>query len=102
MQQRVIRPFRWNGNVRMPGQIVEMDFTQVGQLRKMGLIGQIAPERAVIMPQQKAVPAEREKAVKPPGETRRGRKPKKQEIVPPEFVEENKENGAETGNASGD
>jgi len=93
MQCRVIRPFRWNGNVRMPNQIVEMDVAQAGRLRSMGLIGQV---------EQPLAPKER--AVKKPSE-RRARKPRqgKRETAtdkPPS--EENKENGAETGNAAGD
>lgn len=103
MEFKVIRPFRdLDGTVKMPGCTLEIEFVRASQLRRLGLIGQVAPERAVIMPQEKAVPAEREKAVRSPGETRRGRKPKEQKIAPPESVEENTENGVETRHRTGD
>jgi len=111
MKFTVIRPFRdLDGIVKMPGCTLEIEFVRASQLRRLGLIGQVAPERAVIMPQEKAVRPKSEKAVRPksekavrpPGKKRRGRKPKKQEITPPESAEENTENGVETDNASGD
>ena len=103
MKFAVIRPFRdLDGIVKTPGCTLEIEFVRASKLRRLGLIGQVAPERAVIMPQEKAVRKKGEKAVRPPGEKRRGRKPKNQEIAPPESAEENTENGAESGNASGD
>jgi len=71
---------------------VEMDVVQTGRLRSMGLIGQV---------EQPLAPKER--AVKKPSE-RRARKPRKenQAAIDKPQSEENKENGAETGNAAGD
>ncbi|HUV64422.1 MAG TPA: hypothetical protein VMW24_11030 [Sedimentisphaerales bacterium] len=93
MQYKVIRPFRWDGNVRMPGQIVEMDISQAGRLRIMGLIGQV--EQAV---------APKERAIRKPSErrTRKPRKEKREAAIDKPQSEENKENGAESGNTSGD
>lgn len=77
----------------MPGQVLSLDLRQAGRLIAMRLIGRV---------EQPLAPKER--AVKKPSE-RRARKPRqeKQETAtdkPPS--EENKENGAETGNAAGD
>jgi len=103
MNFRVIRPFRdLDGVVKTPGCTLEIEFGRASMLRRLGLIGQVALERAVIVPKKKAVPVEHEKAVKPPGETRSKRKPKKKEIVSPESAEESVENGAETENATSD
>ncbi len=79
MQCRVIRPFRWNGHVRMPGQIVEMDVAQAGRMRSMGLVGQV----------EQAGPP-RERAVKGPSERRANPRKKQQEVVADnqEIVEE--------------
>jgi len=73
MQCKVIRPFNLNGVVRMPGQIVEMDFAQAGRMRRMGLVGQ-----AVTPPAEYTVAPEPERAVKKPAERRR-RKAKKEQ-----------------------
>jgi len=102
MNFRVIKPFRdLDGIVKMPGCTLEIEFGRASMLRRLGLIGQVAP----VMPQKKAVRKKREQATKPPGETRGGhksKKSKKQKIAPPESAEGKVENGAETGNGTGD
>lgn len=74
MNFRVIRPFDFNGVIRMPGQILEMDIVRAGKLRSMGLIGQVAPEHAVLRPSQKAVQPRKPRAVREPTEKRFGGK----------------------------
>ena len=99
MKFEVVRPFRdLDGIVKAPGCTLEIEFGRASMLRRLGLIGQVAP----VMPRQKPVRKKHEQATKPPGETRRRRKPKKQKIAPPESAEEKVENGAETGNGTGD
>ena len=99
MKFKVVRPFRdLDGIVKAPGCTLEIEFGRASMLRRLGLIGQVAP----VMPQKTPVRKKREQATRPPGETRRGRKPKEQKIAPPESAEENVENGAETRHASGD
>ena len=99
MKFKVVRPFRdLDGIVKVPGCTLEIEFGRASMLRRLGLIGQVAP----VMPRKKAVRKKHEQATRPPGETRRGRKPKEQKIAPPESAEENTENGAESGNAFGD
>jgi len=103
MKFRVVRPFRdLDGIVKTPGCTLEIEFVRASKLRRLGLIGQIAPECAVKVPKKKAVRKGGKKAVKPPGETRNDRPPKEQEIVSPGPAEESVENGAETGNSTGD
>ena len=102
MQFKVVRPFRdLDGIVKAPGCTLEIESGRASMLRRLGLIGQVAP----VMPRKKAVRKKHEQATKPPGETRSGhksKKSKKQEMAPPESAEENTENGAESGNAFGD
>ena len=105
MKFKVVRPFRdLDGIVKVPGCTLEIEFGRASMLRRLGLIGQVAP----VMPRKKAVRKKHEQATKPPGETRGGhkskksKKSKKQEMAPPESAEENTENGAESGNAFGD
>jgi len=79
---RVKRPFRFNGRVVMPGQIIaEPDLVQAGRLRSMGLVGMVDPERATAPPAERAVAPQPERAVKPPSETRkRTYKPRKKKV----------------------
>ena len=105
MQFKVVRPFRdLDGIVKAPGCTLEIDFGRASMLRRLGLIGQVAP----VMPRKKAVRKKREQAIKPPGETRGGhkskksKKQKKQKIAPPESAEGKVKNGAETGIGTGD
>ena len=70
MQFKIIKPFRWRGNVRMPGQTVEMELSEAGRLRSMGLIGNAGPERAVKPPPERAIEPRPERAVKEPPERR--------------------------------
>jgi len=73
---RVIRPFRWLGDVRMPGQTLEIDIAQAARFRAHGLIGQA--EQAVKLPAERAVAPAPERAVRPPAEQRkRTYKPRK-------------------------
>lgn len=106
MQCKVIRPFRWNGNVRMPGQIVEMDVAQTGRLRSMGLVGQVDPERATKPPSERPGPKKPDRAVKKPPE-RRGHKRKAEPepiTVNPASVQvdEGEEDVTNIGDAAGD
>lgn len=91
MNFRVSRPFKWHGNVRMPGQIIAMDVGEASKFRAMGLIGQT--EQAVAPPTEHTVAPEQERAVKKPAE-RRSRKAKKEQ--------EAENDVADLGNPSGD
>ena len=68
---RVIRPFRYGVVVRMPGQILEMEFAQGTRLRAMGLVGNMPPEQAVARPAERAVAPGHERAVDPPRQRRK-------------------------------
>jgi len=70
MQFRVIKPFRDpDGPVRMPGQTVDMAPDRAARLRRMGLIGQMSIERAVMSAPEREVQPEREQATVAPSET---------------------------------
>jgi len=77
MRFKVIKPFRLDGLVRMPGQMVEMDVGEASRFRAMGLIGRT--EQAVAPPAERTIPPGPERAVKPPGEHRTYR-PRKRKV----------------------
>ena len=77
MQFKIIKPFRWSGMVRMPGQILELSTHDSARLRAMGLIGRV--EQAVAPPAERAISPKPERAVKPPGEHRTYR-PRKRKV----------------------
>jgi len=77
MQFKVNRAFKFNGIIRMPGQIVELDIERAARLRSMGLIGQA--EQAISPPTERAVAPKPEQAVKRPTE-KRIYKPRKKKV----------------------
>lgn len=75
MRYKVIKPFRFYGLVRMPGQMIEMDIQQAARIRTMGLIS--PTEQAVAPPTERTKPPEPERAIKTPGEHRSKKSGKK-------------------------
>ena len=80
MNYRVNRPFRWQGMVRGPGQVLELSVAEAARLRASGVIG--GPEQSVRPPAERAVPPKSERTVKPPEETRKGT-PRQKAAKPP-------------------